>query len=445
MFDLQCRSANRSIAGLAAAVVAAITPACGSDETSVLVAPECDAIGWPLGVEPDPRLPIPEFEVECADGWGHGLATREPLATVALPDSLWVVEPHPAGGWLFNLILEFHADWLPWLAARGIDTSSYGLEGPSMPLVWIDGDGELGWTLPGYNVWGFTVVGEQVWALAGDLELERRSWLLAIDAATGELLDAREWDLDMGYNQIFAATDPAGGAWITAFANLDLDGHDQILIRATSLDALTVITTTRRHARSPFSPWVSVIPLADGGAAWTLDEGFEVLAADGSVRWQRPAGAPSAATDDSLLITGIAPTGVGAGQRLWLERASLADGASLWTREHQRWSVAEPQACDADGCALVDAGSGTGTAAGTVRADGGYVLRVQHAWPSAVCSRQPMVLAVSANGEAEWAHRVETCGMLGALAVREQGIELLGLTRFDGETDGSAWSRLLAP
>jgi hypothetical protein len=54
-----------------------------------------------------------------------------------------------------------------------------------------------------------------------------------------------------------------------------------------------------------------------------------------------------------------------------------------------------------------------------LRPDGGYLLVGRHAYPSSTCIGQPLLMAVSADGDAEWAHRVDTCGHAHRVAFRE--------------------------
>jgi hypothetical protein len=56
-----------------------------------------------------------------------------------------------------------------------------------------------------------------------------------------------------------------------------------------------------------------------------------------------------------------------------------------------------------------------------VRPDGGYLLLGYEAYPNADCPTQPWVMAVSAGGEAEWAHRVWTCGSPSDVRFGEDG------------------------
>jgi hypothetical protein len=405
---------------------------CGDDLIFIETAPICDDIGWPLGVAPVITPPEPEFEVECADGWGNAVATRPALDTVALPDTPWMALPHPTDGWIQVLMPEYLPAWIPWLEAQGIELASI----PEVHvMIWMRQDGSLGWVVPEYTIWMVDLVGDELWALGRDVDDGR--WLLVFDPASGELLDSRPWDLGPRYNLLEAASDPAGGAWITAKEDHETDDLvDQSLYRATTIDNVQLVATrTTEDPRQ--APSGGVAALLDGAAVWSTGDGFEVVELDGSVRWTRPDGFGSASDADSMLITSMVPTGVGAGTALRLEKVALADGASLWTREHRRYEVVEPESCGPSDCSLLD------SAYPVLRPDGGYLLLGGHAYPSSTCARQPLIMAVSADGEAEWAHRVETCGSASRVAFRDgSNIEIFGTTgTYDESAPTGAWMR----
>jgi hypothetical protein len=127
----------------------------------------------------------------------------------------------------------------------------------------------------------------------------------------------------------------------------------------------------------------------------------------------------------------------GAGEALRLEKVAVADGRTLWTREHRRYEVVEPEHCGSEDCGLLD------HAYPVLRPDGGYLLLGGHAYPSSNCIWQPLILAVSADGEAEWAHRVETCGYASRVAFRDESkLEILGVTwPYWGVEAAGAWTR----
>jgi hypothetical protein len=391
----------------------------------------CDDIGWPLGITPVILPPAPEFEVECADGWGNAVATREARDTVALPAAPWISRPDPEGGWIHVVMPEYEPGWTPWLEEQGVDPAAY----PNVHLLLRrDRDGALAWAVADYYIWWADLVGDELWALGWDKADEH--WLLVFDPTSGELLEARVWDVGPSYNLLTLARDPAGGAWISAFERREADDLiDQYLYRATTIHTLELVAmrTTEDPRQLPFG---GIESLVDGGAVWGMGGGFEVIAADGSVRWTRPDGWGSAGDASSILVTSRVPTGIGAGEALRLEKVSLDDGKILWTREHRRFVPAEPESCAADGCALMDA------AYPVLRPDRGYLLVGRHSYPSSSCIGQPLIMAVSAEGEAEWAHRVETCGSSHRVAFREDGkLELLGRTGVANESSTGAWSR----
>lgn len=407
-------------------LVLALVAGCG-DEV-VEIAPVCDDIGWPLEIGPIADLPAPEYAVECAEGWGNAATTRPGLTTTALPGDAWTGKPHPAGGWVLVAFLD-DPGWASWLEQHGVELETVPA---AYAMVWVKDDGELGWVVPMYAVWMIDIVGEQLWALGWDEANEL--WLLAFDALTADLIDARAWDFPASYNLLAAARDPAGGAWISAIEGREQDDQvDQLLYRAHSLDTIELVAT-RTTADPRQAPSGNLEPLVDGGVAWAPTvEGFELLEPDGSVRWARDEGGGAHASDaDSLLIVSLVSTGVGAGRALRLEKAGVADGASVWVHEHQRYIVSEPDECGPQGCPLLD------IAFPTLRPDGGYLLAGGHAYPSGACSWQPLLMAVSSSGEAEWTHRIETCGRAYWIGMRDDStFDLLG---FAWDTSGSIWA-----
>ncbi|MFO7561187.1 MAG: hypothetical protein R6X02_00985 [Enhygromyxa sp.] len=415
--------------GIAPVTVSLLLLGCSDD--LIEVAPVCDDIGWPLGVAPVVAPPVPEFAVECAKGWADAVETRPALATEALPGAMWQALPDPAGGWVLLLLPEVYTDWKPWLAAQGVEPSSL----PSHHvLARIEDDGSLGWVVPEYSFWTVQRAGDELWALATDLQ--SRAWLLAVDPRSGELIDAREWELEPRFNQLAAARDSTGGAWISTITDLGDNQVEQSLYRAASLHAVELVAI-RTTPVPRYRPSGNLHAFDDGAVGWETAEQLEIIEPDGSVRWSRPGRHWAAGDLDSVLLTSLVPTEVGAGRALRLEKVALADGATLWTREHQRYVVSEPSRCDAEDCALTD------FAHPVLRPDGGYLLLGQHAYPSDACPWQPLIMAVSAEGEAEWAHRVDVCGRAYLAAFRDDSkLELLGFT---GEVSDwgwtSAWTR----
>jgi hypothetical protein len=406
----------------------------GCSDDLIETIPICDDIGWPLGITPVISLPVPEFEVECADGWGNAVETRPALDTVALPEAPWTSLPHPDGGWIQLFWPEHHPGWLPWLEAQGIEPASL-TEVPVM--LWSRQDGSLGWVGLEFGIWWVDFVGDELWALGWDSDDLDNRLLLIFDSASGELLDSRPWDVGPRYNMIEAARDPAGGVWITAIEDRDADDLiDQSLYRATTIDTVQLVAT--RTTEDPGQrPIGGIKALLDGAVAWKTAEGFEVVEPDGSVRWAHPDGGTSVSDASSMLITTLVPTDVGAGFSLRLEKVALDDGESLWAREHRRYVVTEPEHCGSDDCLLID------VAYPVLRPDGGFLLLGGHAYPSSSCVLQPLIMAVSADGESEWAHRVEACGRFFRVAFRDNSkLELLGLSgNYDGSNLTGAWTR----
>jgi hypothetical protein len=398
---------------------------CSDDVVEIL--PACDEVSWPLGIEPVITPPTPEFQVECAEGWGNDVETRPALDTVPATAAGWTSLPHPAGGWVHVIFRDFYTAWNQWLEAEGVDPASLPEQ---HALVWTEQDGSLGWTIPEYQFWSIAFVGDELWALAWDADDSR--WLLAIDPGSGAVVDAREWDLGPRYNWLAAAPDAAGGAWITALEDREEDDRvDQSLYRANTIDTIELVAMRTTDApRSAPSGYIEGLP--DGAAAWGTGQGFEVIEPDGTVRWTHASGWSTASDADAMLIVSLVPTGFGEGLSLRLEKVALADGALLWTREHRRYVLSEPEQCGPDDCALLD------LAYPVLRPDGGYLLLGGHAYPSSTCIWQPLVMAIAPDGDAEWVHRVETCGRVFRAAFREQArVELYGLT---GPVDELGWT-----
>lgn len=413
------------------AVLAAPLLLAGCGDDYVDSTPVCDDIGWPLGISPAVPLPPPVFDVECADGWANTVPTRPALDTTALPGSVWQSLPDPSGGWIHIVMPEYQWGWYSWLEQRGVNLDS---DPPVYLMLRVQQDGELDWANSEFGIWFVDFVGDELWALGWDEE--GAHWVLVFDPTSGELLDSRSWDLGPQYNLMEAARDSAGGIWITTIEAREADDLvDQSLYRAATIDTVELVAmrTTENPRRTPSG---DIHALMDGAAAWKTGAGFEIIEPDGSVRWTHPNGWSLASGTDSMLITTRAPTGVGAGEALRLENVALDDGVVLWTREHRRFVPAEPEGCGADGCELRDA------AIPLLRPDGGWLLVGGHAYPSSACSWQPLIMAVSADGDAEWAHRVEACGFASRVAFREDGtLELLGFTGKGGPPSAGAWLR----
>jgi hypothetical protein len=412
----------------------AVTSGCDSDRHENLPVPICDDIGYPLGISPVIPPAETDYAVSCAYGWGNAVEARPALDTIALPaDPWWISLPHPVDGWILGIVPDYLPEWNPWLEAHGVDLASIPV---THVLIWIRQDGSLGWVVPDFSIWGIDVVGDELWALGWDSDGYDSQWLLIFDPASGELLDSRPWDLGPRYNLIAAASDPAGGVWITAIEDLALGRVEHSLYRATTIDTVELVAT--RTTKDPRQlPSGGVVALPDGAAAWWTTVGFEVVELDGSVRWTHPDGMGIASDADSMLITSRFPTGVGAAKALRVEKVAVADGSLLWIREHRRFEVMWSQYCGSDRCGLTD------FAHPVLRPDGGYLLVGRDAYPSSTCIGQPLIMAVSAEGDAEWAHRVETCGYASDAAFRDDSkLEMLGITwANDGSWPAGAWTR----
>ena len=390
-------------------LLASTLTACGPD--TVEVVPACDEIGWPLELEGIREPGLPEFPVECADGWGNRAETREALDTLTLPGWPWSLEFPADGGWIAAIHVPHLSGWEAWLESWAIESEA--------PLVRLDADGETPiWARDDIYAWSSELVSGQLWILARDTE--GTAMRMILDPNTGETLAAWPWTETEAFNQITAAQDPAGGAWITAYDETDEPGTlEAVLFRTTDLAEL--VEVARRTIDEPGQrPFGNLEPLVDGGVAWRpAGEGFEHLSATGELLWSHAEGAPAASDETSILVTSR-PAREGGGWALGLEQLALADGSSLWTREHRRFELLAPEDCSEDDCRLVDG------AFPRLRPGGGYLVYGYHAYPSSTCATQPVVFAVSATGEVEWAHRVEVCGPAGFLGTRDGALEIAG-------------------
>ncbi|KIG14823.1 hypothetical protein DB30_06276 [Enhygromyxa salina] len=407
---------TRTAASVLVLVVLALG-ACGDELVEIV--PACDEIDWPLGLDPVRFPPVPEYAVECAAGWGNGIETQPELDTRALPGVPWFAKLHPDGGWVMQLAPPGYRDeWDAWLASNGIVDP---VDPIGHPLVRVMSDGAgFGWAVSELSVWSFDFVADELWVVARDLDDQER--IAIVDASSGAILDSRAWQ-EASYNRLLAARDVAGGAWVTTLDDLDDGLVEHALFRVTSLDQIEQLAT-RTTVNPRTSPSGAVHALEDGAAVWSTGEGFELIEPDGSVRWARSEGWVGAAQGDTMLVVRRQPTGVGAGRALALEQVSLLTGASIWTREYRRFDVAEPEQCGPEGCALLD------YAHPHVRPDGGYLLVGRQAYPSATCSGQPWVMAITSGGDAQWAHRVEICGTAWGLGARPDGsFEILGISK----------------
>lgn len=403
----------------------------GCGDEVVQIVPECDAIGWPLGLDLEPHRnpPAPEFDVTCVDGWGNAIETREASDTIALPGTGFSMRSPADGGWIIN-VHDVHGwdNWSEWFAEHQLD-GDYG-------LIRVAEDGTTPvWTRTEQIIWLFALIDDddEVWALA--FTEDHEASLQVIDAATGELLVEHPWTSEAKFNAVYPARE-GGGVWITAYIELDDGKLDQVLYRATAPDVLDEFArqTTDDPNQRPFG---GLEVLVDGGVAWAPVIGFDVYDADGVVRWSHQEAWPAASNADSLLAVSRVPTGVGRGRALQLEKLALDDGHSLWTRQHRRFDVVEPELCGPDDCGLNDSGYPQ------LRPDGGYLVSGTHAYPSATCSGQPVVIAVSSDGEAEWGHRVDVCGFGGALTIFDDGaFEIFGMSiNADGTAPLGGWIR----
>jgi hypothetical protein len=171
-------------------------------------------------------------------------------------------------------------------------------------------------------------------------------------------------------------------------------------------------------------------PTPGGGLLFGTGERLESLAEDGSVRWVLEEFHTSRVVDEhGGFLLGNVSDGRGSHDQHFgfaIQRRKLDDASVLWTRVHHRYDFAHEPKPDQW---LYDAAWSY-----AARAEGGYLIAGEHAYPASSCFWQPIIWAIDLDGEVEWAHRVETCGEFFIPSDRVEGRALvLGYSYANGD------------
>lgn len=400
-------SRKRATRGSSIGLYVVMAAGCADDRVQI---PEIDcdddAIGWALELDGLASLPNPEFGVECGQGWGHVVETRAADAVIELPNDLQVVQAHPEGGLVVLTSLRAQL----WSERLGVEIAEDA-------LMWVDESAEqLHWLRDDLSyrnpavVW--TDVGAQLWVTGSDSEGQR--WLTALDLGTGETIERIEAPVKT--STMIPAWPEVGGVWFRVSETF-VDNLQQVhdLYRMVEFGQvegpLRTMTTPLIETENGVSGLGAFArPTPGGGLLWSTQSRLERLDEDGALVWTLDEFHWLGAIDDqgSFLLSNV-QDGDPEDQRggLTLERRSLADASVIWSRVHHRYDFSgTPRPDDF----LWDFGYDF-----AARADGGYLIAGGHAYPASSCPQQPILWAISPEGEVEWAHRVETCGAMSGM------------------------------
>jgi hypothetical protein len=433
------RALNHKIVLVGAWLGLAGASGCGADTVSIYEV-ECDddAIGWELDLPRLVELPLAEFGVECASGWGHGVETRAASEVVELPNAIQTILPHPQGGLLLSPEVR-EALW----------TDRLGIEVAEGSLAWLDEQAEqVHWLRDDLDYGPLIVVsgetGTELWAWGFD---EEQRYLSRIEPSTGELLERVVWTMEPPMT-IVAAWPEVGGLWQMTRESHDEDSQVYVLQRMSSFAELGPVLRSFEGAKVELDDGTSgfigppgLNPTPGGGLLYGYGVPLESLAEDGSQRWvlDEPHGFRVVDEHGGFLLGNVDDGGGPDDQRigLTLQRRSLDDGSLLWSRVHHRYEFAHEPAPDEW---LIDIGWSY-----VARAEGGYLIAGVHAYPAASCPYQPILWAIDPYGEVEWAHRVEACGDLYIPDERVEGRAMvLGFSFANGDlSNGGTTARWL--
>jgi hypothetical protein len=212
---------------------------CGADTVSFYEV-ECDddAIGWAVDFADLVELPPPEFGVECASGWGHGVETRAAAEVVELPNAFQSISPHPEGG----LLLWPYSRESLWSERLGVDVAENS-------LAWLDERAEeLRWLRDDLSyrppIVVSTEAGTELWVWGSDDEQDHLS---RIEPSTGEVLERVALPEP---DDAAAAWPEDGGLWQTTRSSYDEDFHYLELQRMSSFATLGPVLRTIEVPRS---------------------------------------------------------------------------------------------------------------------------------------------------------------------------------------------------
>lgn len=393
-------------------------PIACSDELVVAEIPSCDDITYPLGIEPSPPLPAPEFAVECAQGWGHGIEGAPASATSAMPGDHARISPHPGGGWLVELslvdaIVPAGTEWDQWKASHGLVGNFMWVDQAFTSVHWSRDYDEafIDWTLAAGDD------GPELWTERGtDVghAIER------LDVTTGALLEEQLLAWPEPAPDHFTSFDLADswsgqGSWLYAMDSSTAGDEPRVstLLRMAEFGELETIHAVEWD--TPGFPILRSAATPDDGLLWIVADTVHAIAGDGSVRWSRQLGAAVAVdAEGGFLVATSVP--LDETEQLWaltVERRLVEDASVQWSHTYHRFDlVGDPVIGpfeQTDATYLLAASTGA-----VARADG-YLLFMAGAYPHHSCRVQPMVLALDLDGTVKWGHEVEVCGSMGAM------------------------------
>jgi hypothetical protein len=349
---------------------------------------------------------------------------------VELPNGFQVLLPHPQGG----LLLSTEGSEALWSERLGVELATHS-------IAWLDEQAEeIRWLRDdlhySYPIVVSTKDGTrtELWVWGSNKE---QRYLSRIEPSTGEVLERVAWS-EGRPDVVVAAWPGVDGLWQLTRESYDEDSESYVLQRMSSFATLGPVLRTYEaphvtydDGTSGFLWSVDLHPTPGGGLLWRDGPLLESVAEDGSTRWVLGEPHSFCVVDEhgSFLLGSVADGGEPDDQQngLAIQRRKLDDASLLWTRVHHRYEFAgEPEPNQW----LIDTAWSY-----TARAEGGYLIAGGHAYPASSCPQQPIIWAIDANGEVEWAHRVETCGDLLVASDRVEGRALVyGFSYANGDS-----------